>query len=361
MSLSKLLRKPVLGVDLGSRTLKGIRLKEKNGRVQLDRHFFQDLSSVSDQFPNNPPTAESFKAAVEVQALNSARASTTLRDSDVMTFTFAMPKMNKKELEIAVRHELAEHTQMPIDQITYDYQLTHTKNEEGNREIRAYCAKRDQVMDKFDSLKNAGLRCTSVESEMKAIISMLEFNGYLAAGQTQVVIDIGESHVSLGLVVDGDLKGTRDSEIGMGAINQALQERFGMSYRDAEFRKRSYTFSADTNGLNERETEVHHCIDDTVTQIFRVIKDGLDFFREHPEVFGRIDRILIVGGGSQLSGIARVHELLFKIPTTIPNPLKNIDIFGGPGRPDNDEIAQLAPYLSTAVGLALATIEEEAA
>ena len=73
-------KKPILGVDLGSRTIKGIRLKKsRTGKLVLAAHFFQDLSNTTKDFPENCNQEEALRAALEIQSLISSDAATTIK------------------------------------------------------------------------------------------------------------------------------------------------------------------------------------------------------------------------------------------------------------------------------------------
>jgi Tfp pilus assembly PilM family ATPase len=202
-------------------------------------------------------------------------------------------------------------------------------------------------------LTNAGLKPSAIESELMAATAMLEFNGYLNPGEVSMVIDLGEGHVSSGLISDGALMLTRDHGASLGKINESLMNRFGFTYDEAETLKAGYDFSQDPG-----ETDENRVMDEEFTAVFKSIKAAIDFYRECPESYGRVDRIFLIGGGSQIRGIAKLHELVFKVPTLVANPFRNIDIFTRTDEQDHDEIVRITPYMATAVGLALGAISK---
>ncbi|NDF14735.1 hypothetical protein EB061_05370, partial [bacterium] len=204
-------RKKILGVDVGARTVKGVRLRqERDGRVELDGHFFQDLAVTSDEFPVRTNRDEALKAAIEVQRLSSSIASTALRDTEIMTFNLEFPKMKEKEIEKIILQEAAEAGGFAAEEHSCDFVVNPqaTDNPEVMA-VRAYAAKKDLVFEQMKTLKTAGLKAHAIESEMMAITAMLQFNGYLDPKEVAVVIDLGESHVSSGLIVEGSLAVTR--------------------------------------------------------------------------------------------------------------------------------------------------------
>ncbi|MBU6152768.1 MAG: pilus assembly protein PilM [Bdellovibrionales bacterium] len=346
-------KKDILGVDFGTRTLKGVKLKQdKAGRVVLAGHFFQDLSLTSESFPNHSNRDEALKAAIEVQRLGASVAAAAVRDSDVTTLGLELPRMSEKELQKAVPLEVSEMSGISPDDHSIDFLVT--KGPENNPEVigvRAYCVKKDLVLNQMKRMKDAGLKPAAIETEMMAIATMLDFNHYLDPREVVMVLDLGEGHVTSALIADGNLAYTRNHETSFGKINQALLESHGVRYSDAEQAKKNYDFLS-----TPEENPVNRAMDEVFTEIFKTIKDAIDFYRECSESHGRIDRILLVGGGSQIKGIDKVHQIFFRIPTTIVNPFRNIDVFSGLEEAEHEEITKVGPHMATAVGLALQTV-----
>lgn len=345
--------KPVLGVDIGSRTIKGVKLKKgKDGRVHLAAHFFQDLAQTSEDFPARCNREEAFKAAIEIQRLGATPAATIVKDSDVISFNFSLPHMTEKELNEAVPQEVAEQAHIQIEDYICDYLSTRAESTE---EIKAFCVKRDLIIQQMNSLKNAGLKPKAIEPEMMAIMSMLEFNDYISKEEVIVVLDLGESRLNSALVSEGSLVVTRSQSASFGLVNSTFKERMDMSYDLAEDVKLDYDFLSIPA---DQGNPVNEIMDEVFTEIFKGIKEIIEFYKECPESFGRIDKILLVGGATQIKNIDKVHEMFFKIPTMIVNPFRNIEILSTADDQLNDEVVQLAPYMGTAVGLALSAFME---
>ena len=346
-------KRELLGVDLGTRTLKGVKLsQEKDGKVVLSGHFFQDLLNTSENYPNQVNSSEALKAALEIQKLKSAYAAAAIPDSEIQTYTLELPKMSEKELKKAVPVEVAEASNLSMEDHACDFVLSPVQPE--NNEVvavRAFCVKKERVLESMKSLTTAGLKPSAIESELMAATAMLEFNGYLNPGEVSMVIDLGEGHVTSGLISDGALMLTRDHAVALGKINAALMNRFGFTYDEAEHLKAGYDFSQEPSNTDESRL-----LDEEFTTIFKTIKAAIDFYRECPESYGKVDRIFLIGGGSQIKGIAKLHELIFKIPTLVANPFRNIDIFSRTEEQDHDELVRITPFMATAVGLALGSI-----
>ena len=355
--INRFFKKQILGIDIGERTIKGVKLKkDRGGRVKLVSHFFQDLSEISKNFPDQVNVSEALKATLETHRLDASHAATAVRDHHVMSFLLDLPNMSDKELAQVIPQEIAEQTKIDIENHTFDYALSPTLSKlDGMTAIKAYCIKRDVVLEKIENLKLVGLKASSVESEMMAITAMLKFNDYINPEEVTVVLDLGESHLTAGLITDGALSIVRTQEIAFGSLNRSLQDFCNVSYHAAEKIKLTYDFLAPVEAGNT----VSEVLSENYFSIFQAVKETLDFYRESARSDGRIDRILLVGGGSQLTCVGKTLETIFRIPNAVVNPFRNIDIFNAKDADAHESITRLAPYMSLAVGLALTAVSEE--
>ena len=353
-----LFKKDILGIDLGYRTLKGVQLKQdKKGRVSLQNHFFHDLALTSENFPECNRD-EVFKAALETHGLQHAYSATAVKDSEVMSFTFSLPVMSDQELAQVVPQEIAEQAHIAIDDHSCDYLLTKDPSNPEATTVKAYCVKRDLIVEQLKQLKDAGLKPQSVESEMLAIRSMLNFNGYIDLAEVCVIFDLGERHMVSGLIADGMLALTKTDETSFGSVNRILQNQFNLTYEEADRIKKDFDFMI---GPETPASDLMEAVETAFAEVFKSIKQALEFYKECPESSSRIDKVFLIGGGSQIKSVVQIIEQFLKVPTQIVNPFRNIDIFTGFDEQSSKDIALLAPFMGTAVGLALSSVAEEKA
>ncbi len=203
------------------------------------------------------------------------------------------------------------------------------------------------------NLQAAGLKPKSVESEMMAVTSMLDFNGYLDSKEVSVVFDFGESHLVSALISERALSLTKTDDQSFGSVNRVLQSQFNLSYDEAEKIKLEFDFMI---GPEAPASEMMEAVETAFAEVFKSVKQALEFYKECPESSARIDRVFILGGGSKIKSVAQVIETFFKVPTQVVNPFRNIDIFSGFDEQESTDLANLAPFMGTAVGLALSSV-----
>src|ERR1700722_7321699 len=164
MKLLNYLKKPPVGVDLGSRTIKGVRLKKIKNQVVLDRYFFHDLAQPGAQYPDRSNfeanLAERLKANVELNQLTNTGVAVNIKDEDVFNFNFELPKMKDSEMRYAVAHEIQDSINIPTDELSFDYIVADAPGTAlGEKvKVKAYCAKRDAVVQRTEILKHSKLK-----------------------------------------------------------------------------------------------------------------------------------------------------------------------------------------------------------
>ena len=211
------------------------------------------------------------------------------------------------------------------------------------------------IHEQIELLKKAGLKPRSIESEMMALTRMLRHNEYLYPEQVSVVIDLGESAISSGLIIDHELVLTRSKNISFSNVNQAIREQMGCNYEEAQMMIKAFDFLDN----NEPKMGVDQVLERSFALFFDAIKEQIEYYLECPESFGKIDQLLLVGGGTLLKNIESVHENYFKIPAKVVNPFRNIEVMNDRNPEWNEEMIRICPFMGVAVGLALSVAQEK--
>jgi type IV pilus assembly protein PilM len=348
MNLAKWLKPSNIGIDLGSRTVKGVRLQKSGNQVSLVKFLFHDVGMSKTQFPKEKIEGNELKALMEVAGFAKHRVSTSLDDRDVETCEFVLPEMPVEELGAAVRHEAEQRIHFPVEEAFMDHVILERHKEEGQNvlTIKAYVARRERIKQHLNFLKLAELKPHSLETGMLANVAMLDFNGYISDSDNYVVIDLGESKTSVALVMQKKLVFLNSLPIAGGMINRLLAEKKGLAYQDAEKVKIQYAATHESD-----DPENAAIIDGVLLDLLNGVQHSIDYFKVYTKE-SPISRILLIGGTSQDPHVASALENICKIETQVPNPFKNIEIFKA-GQEQGEQVAKLAPQLATAVGLAL--------
>ncbi len=345
--------KPLIGIDLGHRTIKGVILKKKGRKVVLDRYFFADLAEVLPGFPKSRDPSKVLLAMQEILKLAGVRASTAIPDDQVFNFEISLPQMPKSEVGQAIQFEAANQARISETELAVDFWEEAGKGGEkgGMVRYRAFAARTEQLAEAADRIRGAGFKPESIESVMLANIESLRHAGYIGDKSQCAVIDLGDSETVTAFVRDGVLHYCRSEKTGSGALNESLCNRMGISFDESDRKKLEYRFNEEGGDPVAREA-----LESAYLRIFKAIKDSIEGYLENSPG-ARLESILLVGGGSSAAGIADVIGGFFGIPALVANPFKNIEIYGGRVPPTDGRVARLASQLTTAIGLALRGVE----
>lgn len=344
----KWLVKPQIGIDIGHRTIKAIKLTKKSGRVYLDSYFFHDLVNGNPKFPVVSALGETLDGLVEVAGFSDFSVAAAIDDSEVTTFDMSFPEMPAAEIAEAVMGELENRIHYPIEEASIDHKIVARTEENSNAMlmVKAYCARKSEIKSILELLESAKLRPESIDLAMLSNIEMLAFNGYLEDDSYAIIVDLGESRASAALVKGRRHLLTNSIPVSFGAMNRRLYEASSILYLEAEQMKLNMMQGQTSEQLNSQEV-----LEAVYLDLFRQLQKSVDFFKASSE--GKsISKILVIGGGSRFPSVCTTMTATFGIEVVVANPFRSIDIFVKGKQPTN-EIAQISSHMATAVGLAL--------
>lgn len=344
--------KKMMGLDIGSRSLKGLCLKKSTKGVIIDDLIYHDYMTSNPQFPLNTDIESRLTAIITAHRLHKHGVAAEISDKNVKVIELSLPPIPKKEVRMAITNELEQQLDLSSDQLCFDYIFSESIKNKDREEhkYQVYVADEQETLSRYQLLDRCHLRPKSIEPAIIAITEMLKFNDYIEDDNGYIVVDLGESHIGVSL-----LSGTRillNSNVpkGMGAINRILFDKLHMSYDKAESFKHTYDF----DDLEGAPTPELGSIDDVFYEIFYKLQRYFDFLKVQLKD-REIRRIYLTGGGSQIKHIDKAFQQFSEIETVIANPFRKIQIFSNK-KVDEKTAINISPYMATAVGLALREI-----
>jgi type IV pilus assembly protein PilM len=347
------LRKKILGVDFGRRSLKGVLLSQRGADIYLDDYFYLDLKETLNGGYSDAKFPAVFRALVDGVGLRNLYVASALEDREVQFVTMNFPQLSASEIRQAVASELEAKLGVSAKELALDFTIGKPRNDttrSGNDCIvHAAYAKLEVVKNHLDFLQNAKLRPYSVESALQAAVEALRFNGYLPSEGSCVVVDVGEAHTSVGLVSQGDLVQVNVNRVGSGDINQSLMQQLSWSYNESELLKISYRLETEESAKADAAGKI---VDQGYYQIILGIHDTVAYLRAARKDLA-LQKVILLGGGALKEGTAALIENSLSLPVEVANPLKNIQIFHGGDAADQERLPKIGSMLHVAVGLAL--------
>jgi len=140
--------------------------------------------------------------------------------------------------------------------------------------------------------KNLGLKILAIGSNMYSLTKSLSFaKGRYFDG---VIMDVGGEVTDVGIVFGGGIVSTRSLSIGGAHFTRALGKKLGITYLDAEQKKKSYSFGRLSPDENAR-------VEDNMYEIMEIWLSGIELlFMDFTGVKTFSSQICLVGGGASL-------------------------------------------------------------
>lgn len=341
--------KDIIGLDIGSSSIKLVKLKESGKSYQLERFGIQPLATeliVDGTIMDAGMVVDAIKTLLSEQNIKTKTAAISLSGNAVIVKKITLPEMSEDELAESIKWEAEQYIPFDINDVNVDFQiLGSVPGGEGQPQINVVlvAVKKDKLNDYSALVAEAGLDPLVVDIDAFAIENMYSINYGAAHGEITALINIGASVMNINILKDGAFAFARDISIGGNRYTETIQKELGLSYEEAEKAKKGEA----VDGVQAEE--VQRIINTVSAELASEITRSFDFFRT-TSAHENIDKILISGGCAMLNGIAPFLSDKLGIGVELANPFKNIKINSKDFDPEY--IQHIAPIAAVAVGLA---------
>ena len=185
-----------------------------------------------------------------------------------------------------------------------------------------------------------------------ALETMYEANYEYESSEIVIIVNIGASITNINVIKSGMSIFTRDFTLGGNSITEALQEKYRISFEEAE--KKKTECLPDT--YQDDMMELQNSILDFAEPICSEIERSVDYFRS---TFGgeNIKHIFLSGGSARINGLAATLSQRLNIETEIINPFLKIGY--NKKNIDAKELDSIRPIAAVAIGLSLRKMDDK--
>ena len=317
--------KNLIGVDIGSSSIKLCEIKESRGKRSLVRFAYEPLppeTIVDGQIINSGEVVEALGRLFHKER----RRNVALRISghSVIIKKIPMPLMTTGELAEQINWEAEQHIPFDLHEVRLDYQVLNRREDAGQMDVLLVAAKKEEINDLTNLVIEAKLKPMVVDLDAFCIQNVFEgAYGEVAPQDTVVLIHIGASITTVNIIADGTTAFTRDITNGGNAITSEIQRAMSISREEAE----AYKCGGDGFGIVPKE--VPGIVAGVVDQLAGEIQRSLDFYLATSGE-RRINNIFCSGGTANiralLDGIGQRSgvnvSLLDSLLVAAPDPKK---------------------------------------
>ena len=348
----KQVKKNLVGLDIGSSSVKAVELQKKGSVVQLMSLGYENLQPdtiVDGQIMELNNVSNVISSIFSEHTIKTQRVAAGVSGHSVIVKNIVLPQMSEEELQESFSWHAEEHIPFDIADVNLDYQVTGNSSD-ALHVLMAAC-KSDKIANVKQAIQLAGKQPVIIDIDAFALQNCYELNYQPTAGEVVALLNIGAATMNINILNGARSVFARDASVGGSQYTSLLQKELGLTFEQAESVKRGLPLP---EGVEARPIQP---IIETVSDILSLeVKKTMDFYRATAEEGGQaIQKILIAGGGSKLPGLADYLAKRFEIPVEVFDPFKRIEVDAR--KFDPDYMREVIPEMAVAVGLALRGVE----
>ena len=343
--------KSIVGLDVGSSTIKVVELKKKGGQIEVAHLGLEPLPSdivVDSMIVDSGTVSSAISKLFLDNQIKTKGVATAVSGHSVIVKKISLPSMSDQELAETIEKEAAQHIPFDLADVSLDYQILTDEVGSPQMDVLLVAVKKDKILNYTNVLSMSGRTPAIVDIDALALQNCYEYNYQPASGQVVALLNLGASVMNINIVKGTTPLFPRDVSVGGHQYTDSLQKELDLSFEDAESLKLG-------NKVGTVSEDAKQPILQQVTEIIVLeIQKTFDFFRasaagEH------IEKIYLAGGSSKVQGLVEALRQEFSMPVELLNPFQRVT---PPADGHGAELVEQNPgQMAVAVGLALRSFE----
>lgn len=356
--LSFMKTKKIVGLDIGSFSLKLIELRpKKKGKetiyelMALGYEPVPYQSIVEGSIMDSTAVADAIQHVFYESKTKTNAMSFGVSGSSVIVKRIDVQRLNPNEMHEHILWEARPHIPFTPEEVNIDYEIIESADTPPERvSVVLAAVKKEKLNDYLNVVHISNKNPSIVDLEPFAILNSALVNYEMYRERSIALINIGASITNVVIAKGGHPVFVRDIAFGGNQFTDLIQKELNLKYEKAESVKKG----RQVEGVSPAAVKpVIHLV---FNELKNEIKKTFEFYRSNTTE-GRIDNIMLSGGTANLESITDYFSQEFDIPIEVANPFNEIEI--NPKRFDLDFIKDMAPMFSVAMGLALRAVGED--
>lgn len=366
-----------LGIDIGSSAIKLVQLRKKGGQAVLETYGELALGpyaglSIGQAVRLTPDkVADALNDLMKEKEVNitTRKCGISIPFASSLMSVIEMPEVSTKQLSVMVPFEARKYIPVPISEVMLDFSVipkseVQVENYEepapeasqpsgagGKAGSSAVLAKIDvlvvaihkETITRYqDIVAKSGLEVGFFEIEIFSTMrAVLE-----EALRPVMIMDMGAASTKLYIIERGIIRSSHTVNRGSQDITATVAKSLGITLEQAEVLKRR-------EGVVGQDKNLTDVIVLTLNHIFAETNNALLSFEK--KYNKAVSKVVLVGGGSALKGLADLAKNDFKTEVALADPFGKISI---PAFLEK-VLKETGPEFAVAIGLALRRLAEE--
>jgi type IV pilus assembly protein PilM len=334
--------KSIWGLDLSKYAIKGVRLSKTPGGFVLDR---VDIYNYNKMQVDQAQMYDLLAGALTVFKKNNkiGRQPVVLSLPIHSTFNriikIFIPVEDSKFPEI-VKGEAQNNIPFPLSEVIWDYQkvIRDYEPDEG-KEVLIFAIRKDLVEEFLNTVGKAGLNIAAIQFAPVALYNFITYDQ--DTGGACLVLDMGADNTDLVIIEDSKFW-VRNLPVTGATFTKALQEKFNLSFEDAE----RYKIAAPRSPQAQK---LYLAMQGTYRDLLNEVQRSVGYYKSLSKQL-KLTKVFMLGNGSKAINLPTFFSQGLGLPVSKLNQLNRIQV--------SDEINQTMLYnnlssLGTAIGLGI--------
>ncbi len=346
--------KGIVGLDIGSHSIKVMELKEgRGGTWKLSKfglHKLPPEAIVDGAIMNSAAVVEGIRDLIARHKIKAREVTTCISGHSVIIKKIALPQMSEDELSESIQWEAEQHIPFSINDVNIDTQILHKGDETGQMDVLLVAAKKDVIQEYTAVIAEAGLKPLIVDVSCFAIENSFELNDE-SGGEVIALVNVGASIANIYIIHNGVYAFARDVNIGGNQFTEEIQKQLNVSYEEAEALKLGGNISTSQSTTEAVvPQEVGAILRNTAESMAVEIQRSIDFYLATAAGL-TLSKVILSGGTAKVAALKDALESALGTTVEVSDPFRKLSF--NPKEFDPDYLRDLAPMSSVVTGLAM--------
>lgn len=346
--------KGIIGLDIGSHSIKVMELKEgKGGQWKLSKFGLHKLPAeaiVDGAIMNSAAVVEGIRDLVARHKIKAREVTTGISGHSVIIKKITLPMMSDEELTESIQWEAEQYIPFSVNDVNLDTQVISRAEETGQMEVLLVAAKKDIIQEYTSVIQEAGLKPLIVDVSAFAIENCFDINDDGEASEVVALVNIGASLVNINILNNGVTAFTRDINMGGNQFTEEIQKQLNVSHEEAEALKLGGNISTSQSTTEAVvPQEVGSILRSTSESLAVEIQRSIDFYLATAAGL-TLSKLVLSGGTAKVASLKEALESTLGTKVEVSDPFRKISF--NPKEFDPDYLRDLAPVSAVVVGLA---------
>ncbi len=341
----------VLGIDIGSSSLKVVQLRKEGGKAILETYGELALGPYDKkevgQATNLEPEqiAETLKDLIRESKVTTKNCGVSIPFARSLLSLAKLPyRKSTKEQKTIIELEARKYIPVPISEVQLDWFIvpkvgpTEKEEEQNNIEVLIVAVPNNELSLLQKIIIKAGLSSSFYEIEIFSTIRAVVEEPV----KPVMVIDIGAASTKAYIIEHGVVALSHSISAGSQDITQSISTSRGISIARAEALKKENGFAGDVR-------DVHELI------FSRIFSEAHRVLTQYETSHNKsVIAVVLTGGGGTSKGLSAYAQKIFSLDTRVANPFVKTEA------PEfmRSVLEEIGPEFAVAVGIALRKLDE---